>query len=245
MTDESQGFEQDEQEAGNDPAQAFDALRLAIDKLTRDVGGEMTVIRKGVEAAFEEFERFQQPTDYGPDLGRVVQQLAGVGERLKAVEQSPILRNGPEHYANALERGGDSLVRSAAQQFERQATDLERAANSVARRLASARERHVQDRWLWGAGAAGLVAGVLLTLFAPRVLPGSVDMAVAATAMNADRWNAGMSLMRSGSAEGWRGLMVANNLVRYNQEALNACSEAATKAKKEQRCTITVSVPAR
>ena len=32
---------------------------------------------------------------------------------------------------------------------------------------------------------------MLLTLFLPRLLPGSVDMTVSATAMNADRWNAG------------------------------------------------------
>src|SRR5690606_28094066 len=173
------------------PAAAFEALRRTIETQGAQIGAEMTVIRKGVEAAFEEFERFQQPTDYGPDLGRVVQQLAHVGERLEAVEQSPVLRNGPEHYARALERGGESLVGSAAQHIGRQAADLERTANNLARHVASARERHIQDRWLWGAGAAGLVAGVLLTLFAPRVLPGSVDMAVASTAMNADRWTAG------------------------------------------------------
>lgn len=56
MTDESEGTEPDEQDAGSDPAQAFDTLRRSVEKLTRDVGGEMTVIRKGVEAAFEEFE---------------------------------------------------------------------------------------------------------------------------------------------------------------------------------------------
>lgn len=245
MTDESQGFEPDEQEAGNDPAQAFDALRLAVDKLTRDVGGEMTVIRKGVEAAFEEFEKFQQPTDYGPDLGRIVQQLAVVGKRLEAVEQSPILRNGPEHYARSFERGGESLVGTAARQLEHQAIDLERSANSLARRLASARERHVQDQWLWGAGAAGLVAGVLLTLFAPRVLPGSVDMAVASTAMNADRWTAGSALMQSGDPKGWRSVVDASNLVRANTAALTSCAEVAAKAKKDQSCTITVSAAGR
>jgi hypothetical protein len=26
----------------------------------------MTIIRQGVELAFEQFEKFQQPTDYGP-----------------------------------------------------------------------------------------------------------------------------------------------------------------------------------
>ncbi|NKW11167.1 hypothetical protein HGG76_26510 [Ochrobactrum tritici] len=47
MADESEGTERDEQDAGSDPAQAFDALRRSVEKLTRDVGGEMTVIRKG------------------------------------------------------------------------------------------------------------------------------------------------------------------------------------------------------
>jgi len=46
--------------------------------------------------------------------------------------------------------------------------------------------------------------------------------------------------MQAGSPDGWRGLADASNLVRVNQEALAACREAAAKAKKEQRCTITV-----
>ena len=41
-------------------------------------------------------------------------------------------------------------------------------------------------------------------------------------------------------SSGWRGLADASNLVRVHQEALTACREAAAKAKKEQRCTITV-----
>jgi len=245
MTDDSDGFEPGgRQDEAGDPAAAFEALRRAVEKLTRDVGGEMTVIRRGVEAAFDQFEKFQQPTDYGPDLGRIVQQLAHVGKRLEAVEQSPVLRNGPDHYARALERGGESLVHGAAQQLERRSTDLERTANSLARHVADARERHIQDRWLWGAGAAGLVAGVLLTLFAPRVLPGSVDMAIASTVMNATRWNAGSTLMQSGDPKGWRSVVNAIDLVRANTDALTACAEAAAKAKKDQNCTISVKASA-
>jgi hypothetical protein len=222
-----------------DPAAAFEALRRTVEDLAGDLGREMTTIRKGVEAAFEEFERFQQPPDYGPDLGRIVQQIAVVGERLKAVEQTPVLRNG----AALLERSGESLVRTATQQLERQATDLERTANNLARHVAGARARRQQDWWLLSAGAAGLVLGVLLTLFGPRVLPGSVDMAVASTIMNADRWNAGVSLMQSGDPGGWRSVVNATNIVRMNQSALAACDEAAAKTKEDQRCTITVSPP--
>ena len=109
MTDYSEGAEPDEQDAVSDPAQAFDALRRSIEKLTHDVGGEMTVIRKGVEAAFEEFEKIQQPPDYGPELGRIVKQVAVVGQHLEALQKLPALRNGPDHYARALENAGNRV----------------------------------------------------------------------------------------------------------------------------------------
>ena len=63
---------------------------------------------------------------------------------------------------------------------------------------------------------------------------------MAAVIMKADRWNAGIALMQAGSPSGWRGVAAASDLVRVNQEALAACREAAEKAKKEQRCMITV-----
>lgn len=245
MTDESQGTEPDEQEAGNDPAQAFDALRLAVDKLTRDVGGEMTVIRKGVEAAFEEFEKFQQPTDYGPDLGRIVQQIAVVGKRLEAVEQSPILRNGPEHYARSLERGGESLVGTAARQLEHQAIDLERSANSLARRLASARERHVQDRLLWIVGAAGLVLGILLTLFLPRVLPFSAATHTAALVIGGDRLNAGYAMIRAANPLETGKMEWGRRFYDFNGDPISACLKMAKQTGKDQKCTITVPAPMR
>lgn len=244
MTDHhSEGAEPDEQDAGSDPAQAFDALRRSIEKLTRDVGGEMTVIRKGVEAAFEEFEKIQQPPDYGPELGRIVKQVAVVGQHLEALQKLPALRNGPDHYARALENAGDRVSEGAGRTIEARGQALERVTGDLREFVRTARVRREQDWWLCGVGAAGLILGVMLTLFAPRVLPGSVDMAVASTAMNADRWNAGVSLMQSGSPGGWRSLMAANDLVRANQEALTACAETAAKAKKDQRCTVTVPAP--
>ncbi|PZU69650.1 hypothetical protein EGT36_00025 [Agrobacterium sp. FDAARGOS_525] len=244
MTDYSEGAEPDEQDAVSDPAQAFDALRRSIEKLTHDVGGEMTVIRKGVEAAFEEFEKIQQPPDYGPELGRIVKQVAVVGQHLEALQKLPALRNGPDHYARALENAGNRVSEGAARTIEARGQALERVTGDLREFVRTARFRREQDWWLCGVGAAGLVLGVMLTLFAPRVLPGSVDMAVASTAMNADRWNAGIALMQSASPGGWRNLVDANSLVRANQEALAACVETAAKAKKEQRCTVTVAVPA-
>jgi len=244
MTDTSEGFEPEEQDDAGDPAQAFEALRRTVNGLAGDLTREMTTVRKGVEAAFEEFEKFQQPPDYGPELGRIVKQVAVVGQALDALQKLPALRNGPDHYARAIENAGDRISEGAARTIEARGQVLERAAGDLREYVRTARLRREQDWWLWGVGAAGLVAGVLLTLFLPRVLPGSVDMAVAATAMNADRWNAGSYLMQSGSATGWRNIVEANDLVRANREALAACSEAAAKANKEQQCSITVAVPA-
>ncbi len=84
----------------------------------------------------------------------------------------------------------------------------------------SARDRRSRNWRILGAGAAGLLLGGLLVLLAPRMLPGSVDVSLAAIIVNADRWNAGISLMRSGSPKDWSNLVAASNLVRANQEAL-------------------------
>lgn len=69
-------------------------------------------------------------------------------------------------------------------------------------------------------------------------------MSVAATAMNTDRWNAGMALMKSGDPETWNAFVDAYQLVRGNAPALADCRAAAEKTAKEQRCTVIVLPPA-
>lgn len=77
------------------------------------------------------------------------------------------------------------------------------------------------------------------------VLPGSIDKGVAATVMNANRWIVGGALMQSASPEGWRGMVDARNFVQANKDELASCAEAAAKTKKDQRCTVTASAPAK
>jgi hypothetical protein len=227
-----------------DPAAAFDALRRTVETQGAQIGAEMTVMRRGIEAAFDQLEKIEPQAYYKPQLAQLVQALDNVAERLHGVEQSPVLRQGAQHYAGVLERSGEALVRTAAQQLERQASDLERASRNLSARVSAARERGKQNKWVFGAVGSGIIIGVLVTLFMPRILPGTVDMAVASTVMNNDRWRAGIALMESGSPEGWRSLVEASDLVRTNREALGACAETAAKAKKDQRCTITVTTPA-
>jgi hypothetical protein len=225
---------EDEQEAGN-AAQAFEALRQTVEKMARNLGSEMTVIRKGVEAAFEEFDKHRPPPDYGPDLGAIVNNLNIVGNRLQAVEQSPLLRQGAEYYTARLESGGRDLLEKVQQALSRQAGDLERMTGNLASHVASARERQQQNRWLWGVGAAGLVAGVLLTLLLPRMLPFSAAPRVASVIMGERAWDAGMALMQFDSPESWSRIAAADRLALANKDEVAACHEAAAKAKKDQR----------
>ena len=241
--DDREGFEPVAPDDAGDPAAAFEALRRTVEKQGGQLNAEMTVIRRGVELALEQAEKIRQPPDYGPDLGKIIQFLAVVDERLAAVEQSPILRNGAEHYARALERSGESLVRTAAQQLEGKGRDLEREAQNLAAYTKSAYDRRSQDLRMWIAGGVGLLAGALLVLLLPRILPFAADTHVAAIVIGQGRWDAGVTMMQTADPAGWRGVVDSSQLVRDNAEAIGQCAEAARTAGADQRCTITVKAP--
>lgn len=244
MTNSGMEFGPESAEDGaGDPAAAFEALRMTIETQGAAVGAEMTIIRKGVEAAFDRFDKLASPPDYGADLGRIVQSLGQVAERLGAVERSPILRQGPDHYVRTLERSCEGLVRTVAQQLERHAADLERAGRNLAAHVASARERNRQDWWLVGVGVVGLVLGILASLFTPRVLPFSAAPHVASIVMGDTPWRSGMSLMAFDNLAAWNRVVAADQLIEANKNEVAACREAAARTNQNQRCTITVAAP--
>ena len=244
LDDDREGFEPEalEEDAG-DPAAAFDALRRTVDTLAGDLTREMTTIRKGVEAAFEEFDRHGPPQDYKPELAQIVQQLAHVAERLHGVEQSPILRQGAQHYAAALERSGEGLVRTAVQQLERQAADLERAGRNLASYTQSAYDRKSQDFRMWTAGLVGLVLGIFLILLLPRFLPFSADSHVASLVMGFDRVSAGYAMIGAADPLEVEKMKWGGRFYNASGGEISACLETAKQTGKDQKCTITV--PAR
>ncbi|KAB2674579.1 DUF6118 family protein [Brucella tritici] len=237
---ESEAFHDDD---AGDPAIAFEALRATIEDLSVDLKQEMTTIRKGVEAAFDQFERQDAPIDYSADLGTMSQQLATLAERVHGVEKSPILRQGAEHYARALENSGKGLVQAAAQQFQSESRDFQRVARELAEQTYSARDRRRQDWWLVGVGATGIVLGIMLALFAPRVLPFSTAPRAASVIMGGDPWQAGMNMMMFASPDSWGRVASADKLIEDNKAAVADCRAAAAKAGKEQKCTIIVPAP--
>lgn len=224
----------------DDPARAFDALRHTVEGMARDLGGEMAVLRRGIEAAFDKLGTLQPAPSYSEDLARIQQELDGTREQLQAVAESPLLKQGAAHLTGALSRAGEGLMTSAAAKFERQAGDLERMTGNLGRQLGTARERQGQNGWLWSAAVTGLALGVLLTLFLPRILPTSVGAYAARAMFGEPPWQAGATLMRYGSPEGWAQMVSAERLVRDNAEAVAQCRKLATETKREQRCSVLV-----
>jgi hypothetical protein len=226
-----------------DPAAAFDALRHTVEGLAGDLTREMTTIRKGVERALDEFERIGPAQNYSGELAQIVQQLATVAKRLEGVEQSPVLRQGPEHYAAALKRGGEQLIGGAAKTLERQASDLERAGAKLAVWTKSAYDRQSQNYRMWIAGVVGVIVGILLVVLLPRILPASVGMGLVSIVMGESRWQAGMQLMSDADPTTWQRVVAADKLIDANKDVVAACREAVAKIGKEQKCTISVPGP--
>jgi len=103
-------------EAG-DPAAAFEALRVRIEKFAADFARVMTVIRKGVEFALDQIERRVTPADNSAELGRMSQNKTATNERLQRIEQSP--RSTARSIMRVSLSASEGLVQSAVQQLER------------------------------------------------------------------------------------------------------------------------------
>jgi hypothetical protein len=236
---EPQAFNEDD---AGDPAVAFEALRETVESLAVDLTREMTTIRKGAEAAFDRMEIQGVPVDYSAELGRMTQQIAMVVERLQAVEKSPFLQQGAEHYAHVLERSGQTLVHSAVQQLQRQANDFERAGRQLTEFTKSAYVRKDQDFRMWMMGGVGAIVGMILLVLLPRVLPMSADSYVASLIMGRDRLSAGRAMIEAADPKAAQDIMTAGWVYETNREVVDKCIQDMFKGKKEQRCTLTLPV---
>ena len=244
LDDDREGIEPEalDEDAG-DPAAAFDALRRTIETQGAQIGAEMTVMRRGLEAAFDQLEKIEPVQDYKPQLAQLVQALDNVAERMHGVEQSPILRQGAQHYAAVLERSGEALIRTAAQQLERQASDLERAGRNLAAHTKSAYDRKSQDFRMWTAGVVGFILGAFLLLLVPRFLPFSADSRVASLVMGYDRINAAYAIIDSVDPDRSKKLKWGGQFYDAGGGEISACLEKARQTAKDQKCNITVPAP--
>lgn len=231
-----------ETDAG-DPAEAFDALRRTIEAQGAQIGAEMAVIRRGLEAAFDQLEKIEPAPDYRPEIGKIVKQLGTVGARLRAVEEAPVLQQGPDHYARQMAQAGSSLVREAVQKVEGASADLRQATRTLSGYMDSARARDRQNLWFAGAAGAGLFLGVLLTVTLPSVLPGRVAPWVASLVMAQAPAEAGRAMIQSGDPARYQRMVWAEWIFANNVEALERCVEDMQQSGQDRQCAVTVKAP--
>lgn len=234
-----------ELDEADDAVKAFEALRKAIDKRGKATTDELTIIRKGVEALFDQMEALQAKPDYAEDLGQLKKIGIVVAERLKALEAVPLLHQGAEHHARLLERTGESLVKTAAQTLEQKAQRLESAARTFESLIVSAHNRRRETWYLAGVAGLFFAVGVLSLLLIPRLLPFDLDSQVAAAIMGKSRWDAGAEIMHAANPEGWKAVTENDQLSRDNAEVLGRCRQAAAKSGEPQKCTVKVMPAAR
>lgn len=223
----------DEFQEITDPAQAFEDLRA-----------EVLVMRRAVEALPGAWEE-NQPPDYSADLGRIAKGLIVVAGQLEAIDKHPVLKMTPEQYRQAIAQAGHGLMREAEHKLDEATRAADRQRDQLAELIGTARSQPVQRRWLWRVGmmcfGVALILGLVLSPYLVSVLFwGSWQTGVAATVMKASRGDAGAALIRAENPAGWNALVSDWNLVQANQKEIAACREQATKTKKDQRCTITV-----
>lgn len=206
-------------------AEAFAALQEEIAALGRKI--EAMAITLGTP----------EHVDYGPSFGEVLGKLAQLDFQLVGIAGDPSLKLTPDQHARAIERAKDGAFQEVIRQLREEAGAIRREREALGEIGAHAGSRKRQKFWLAGAVLVGLLAYPLVA----ATLPGGSYLAAMATG-KLDRWQAGAGLMQVADPEGALSIARATRIVSANAEALRTCAEAARKAGREQKCTVTVGV---
>ena len=214
---------EDHEGLGDDPAAAFEALRVEVAQVRTALDGRATAA-----------------PDYSPTLAAIAKSLA-------AIEAHPALRSTPETYAHQVRQAseisqqqGRRELASAVQRVDAAGAELER----LAMRQRNGREQVRQVAIMTAVGAiAGVIVWVCFSGPIARALPAgwSVPERMAAATLRLDRWEAGTRLMVSARPQDWARLAAASDLERVNRAKLAVCRAALARSGRPQTCPITVS----
>ena len=208
----------------DDPAAAFEALREEVAQLRTLLEGRGT----------------SEAVDYTPSLAALTQRLKGVEERLKLVQQQPALALTPGGHVRSLESAAETYRGQLRRDLEGARHALSSAAADLRGAVGQLRDKERQKLWLWGAAAAGAVAGVLAWtgLSGPiaRVLPGQLAQKMAAATLGQDRAAAGQQLLASGDPSGWAQALKAIRIYEANKAAITACEKRRLDARQSTTC---------
>lgn len=230
----------------NSAAEAFAQLRECVAAMDERVDGQMTAMLSALEQIAAQIAQ-QQGSDHNPTLVKLVGNVAEVGKRMKAVEQSALLRLTPETLAEYIMMAAEE-ARTDDKRAIRELKELARDTMTAMRNATGRLRDREEQRWhiAYAAGSAALAASLLWALYpgwAASMAPGSWHWpeGLARRALGEPTlWDAGIRLMRTDNPVAWQAIVDAARMQDNNHAALTACERAATKVKKPVPCTITV-----
>jgi hypothetical protein len=191
---------EDHEALGDDPAAAFEGLRIEVAQL---------------RAALEHL-----PTtapDYAPTLAAIAQSLA-------AMEAHPALRLTPQDHASQVRQASEAAQQQGRRELANAVQRVDAAGAELERLAEQQRTGREQVRQVAIMTAVGAVAGVIVWVCfsgpIARALPASwsVPERMAAATLRLDRWEAGARLMQSGNPQGWAQLIEASRSEDRNGE---------------------------
>ncbi|PNQ73182.1 hypothetical protein BA950_16795 [Erythrobacter sp. SAORIC-644] len=231
-----------EQKPGPDAAEESDPATEAFARLE----GEMAMVRHTVQNMARERADIVIP-DYTATLGKMVNQLEQVSDRLAAIGGKPAIELTPEDIAVQIRHASLDMLRDSSDLFRQGRTDLDNATGRLAAIVGRVRAQAEQKRQAWRFAGMGLAAGILLW----SILPGTIARAMPESWQWPERMarkavgepttlEAGIRLIRSQNPEAWEELAAAQHILSANREALNRCKERAEKAETSVSCSIRI-----
>ncbi len=222
-----------EEDGLDDATRAFEGLRA-----------EIIVLRRAVEA-IEPVLRENQAPDYSPTLGALTKSLDAIASRIEAIETHTGATVSAEVARREIARVYDASLRPARGDLERATREVLDVAHALQGAVGHTHRREKQRAWIVRIAAIGVAVGLLafplLVFPIARMVPfGNLPDDLSASALGEDRWNAGMGLMSRANPEKWNGFVADYTMVRATDGELKTCFDAAQKAGKEQRCSITI-----
>ncbi|OJW28791.1 MAG: hypothetical protein BGO51_15660 [Rhodospirillales bacterium 69-11] len=153
----------DAQEAAT-PQENIDPAALAFEELRQEVA----LTRRAVAGLAAERAAIEIP-DYSETLGKIVQSSAVTAKNLKALAEHPILHATVQDWADAIVKANTPARHASQNALANLHSQLSQVADDMAASLRKARTADSQRQWLLWTFGGGLLAGVLLGIFA--ILP--------------------------------------------------------------------------
>lgn len=206
-----------------------------------DLCGEMTVLRRSVEALPQAW-RDNRPPDYTEDLARVVKAMNAVGARMEAIEATPTLKMTPQAYEQGIREEGLAASRRLEGVFEKAIGEVRKERQVLASIIGQANNR--RDQWFYLT-----FIGIMAFLFGVGIAPPlfnhitwkNFDERVASFIVGGqDRWESGIAMMRDARPDQWNSFVWEDRLAQDNQSKIRECWIAATQAGQPRSCVITI-----